>query len=362
MRMKSILLHTLLVLSASTFAQKIFVSEFHYDGPGIDAYEFVELTGLANNKLDCYKLYYVNATNSPAALYATKDLRDSVITPQASGYGTLLFNTGASGQVQNGPNDGFLLFDSCLNKVVQFISYEGVISGMAPFTDANSVDVGVAENASPDDESILVSGTLPSLAWSKAANSPDTLNPGLVFPSTALASLSGNIFLKSLSCDGYDGPKASVSLFSAGLDSKLGTDDDETFSIPTSTEGRFVFNNITTGMYLLQVNPPLGYTVLDENPAKILIGAGPNNYFSFCLDAITTSLQDQTVGSAPQILQSEGRLTILTEETVNNVFISNVIGQAENYNSNSFTTAQKGLVNVIISTDKGTYRKRVVLQ
>lgn len=360
--MKSVLLHTLLVLSASTFAQKIFVSEFHYDGPGIDAYEFVELTGLAENKLDCYKLYYVNATSAAAVPYTTMNLTDSVITSQSSGYGTLLFNTGVSSQIQNGTSDGFLLFDSCLNKVVQFISYEGVISGMAPFTESNSVDVGVSENASPDTASILLTGTLPSLTWSKADNSPDTLNPGLVFPSTALASLSGNIFLKSLSCDGYDGPKASVSLFSAGIDGKLGTDDDETFSIPTSTEGRFVFSNVTAGMYLLQVNPPVGYTVLDENPAKILIGAGPNNYFSFCLDAITTGLQDQTIGSEPQILQSEGRLSILTGETINNVLISNSVGQMENYNSNSFNTTQKGLVNVIISTDKGTYRKRVVLQ
>jgi hypothetical protein len=359
--MKSVLLHTLLVLSASTFAQKIFVSEFHYDDPGADAYEFVELTGLADNKLDCYKLYYINATSGPAIPYTTKNLTDSVITAQASGYGTLLFNTGTSNQIHNGTNDGFLLFDSCLNKVVQFISYEGIISGVAPFTEANSIDVGVIETQSPDTASILLTGTLPALAWSKAANSPDTLNPGLVFPSTALTSLSGNIFLKALSCDGYNGPRASVSLFSAGVDDKLGTSDDETFSIPTSPEGRFVFANVTTGMYLLQVNPPIGYTVIDENPAKILIAA-TDNYFSFCLDGTPTGLQDQTVANEPQVLQSEGRLSILTGETVHNVSISNVVGQTENHKTGSFTTTQKGLVNVIINTDKGIYRKRVVLQ
>jgi hypothetical protein len=360
--MKKLLQTALLLLFTSTFAQKIFISEFHYDGPGADLYEFVEITGLTENKLDCYRLFYVNATAGLPTTYKEIKLIDSVIFAKNPGYGTLSLNNGLSSQIQNGSNDGFLLFDSCSNRVVQFISYEGSIAGMPPFTTESSVDVGVSETQGPDSESISMSGQFTALTWNIAVNSENVLNPNIVFPTTVFSSITGNVFINTNNCTDYDGPLASVTLTGPGDDNVLNTKDDDFFSVPTTPIGRFVLNNIPVGNYNIQVNPPTGYKVISPNPSTISVGTFVANYQSFCLEKIISSSNDDQQNQQLQVTQSDGWISINTTANIKSVVLSNTYGQTENYTGNQFYTHQKGLATLLITTENGVVRKKIILE
>ncbi|MBV9931132.1 MAG: cadherin domain-containing protein, partial [Alphaproteobacteria bacterium] len=121
-----------------------FVNEFHYDNSGTDSNEGIEIAGPAGTSLAGWTLVLYNGTNTPTAAptYGTINL-SGTIPNQDDGYGVLTF---AVPGLQNGAKDGFALVDASGN-VVQFLSYEGTITGAAgtPAAGITSTDVGVSE-------------------------------------------------------------------------------------------------------------------------------------------------------------------------------------------------------------------------
>jgi Ca2+-binding RTX toxin-like protein len=129
-------------------AGSAFINEFHYDNSGTDSGEAIEIAGPAGTDLSGWTIVLYNGTNTPGAApsYLTIALT-GIIPNQDDGYGTV--SVLAAG-LQNGPLDGFALVDAS-GHVVQFLSYEGVITG-APGTPAAgivSTDIGVSEEPAP---------------------------------------------------------------------------------------------------------------------------------------------------------------------------------------------------------------------
>jgi Ca2+-binding RTX toxin-like protein len=125
-----------------------FINEFHYDNSGTDVGEAIEIAGPAGTDLTGWTIVLYNGSTTPdaATVYNIVSLSGS-IPNQDDGYGTV--SVAVSG-LQNGPLDGFALVDAS-GHVVQFVSYEGVITG-APGTPAAgiaSTDVGVSEEPAP---------------------------------------------------------------------------------------------------------------------------------------------------------------------------------------------------------------------
>jgi predicted extracellular nuclease len=121
-----------------------FINEFHYDNSGTDSAEGVEIAGPAGTSLSGWTLVLYNGTNTPATAptYGTVNL-SGTIPNQDDGYGVLTFSVPG---LQNGAKDGFALVDASGN-VVQFLSYEGTMTGAAgtPAAGITSIDVGVSE-------------------------------------------------------------------------------------------------------------------------------------------------------------------------------------------------------------------------
>jgi hypothetical protein len=125
-----------------------FINEIHYDNSSTDTGEAVEIAGPSGTDLSGWTLVLYNGSNTPGAAptYGTVNL-SGVISNQDDGYGTLSF---AIAGLQNGPQDGFALVDP-QGHVVQFLSYEGTMTG-APGTPAAgiiSMDIGVSEDPAP---------------------------------------------------------------------------------------------------------------------------------------------------------------------------------------------------------------------
>ncbi|MBM6579138.1 endonuclease/exonuclease/phosphatase family protein [Microvirga sp. BT689] len=116
----------------------VWINEFHYDNAGTDTGEFIEIAGLAGTDLTGWKIIAFNGNGGAA--YATLNLTGVIGNATGTGHGFFSFTaaqfTPASGTTpvtfQNGNTagtepDGFALVDNNGN-VVEFISYEGVIS------------------------------------------------------------------------------------------------------------------------------------------------------------------------------------------------------------------------------------------
>ncbi len=118
------------------------INEFHYDNSGTDTGEFFEIAGTAGLDLAGWTVQGYNGNGG--TVYSTVSL-SGVLPDQQSGFGTLAFNMAG---MQNGSPDGLALVDDA-GSVIQFISYEGVVSATAgPAAGTSSTDVGVAETSS----------------------------------------------------------------------------------------------------------------------------------------------------------------------------------------------------------------------
>ncbi len=131
----------------------VFINELHYDNLSSDAQEGVEIAGPADLDLTGWTLLAYNGNGG--VVYDTLPL-DGALPDQQNGFGTRFF---ALPGLQNGPNDGLALVAPG-NVVVQFISYEGVLTatdGLA--AGLTSTDIGAAEsNATPLGHSLQLSG------------------------------------------------------------------------------------------------------------------------------------------------------------------------------------------------------------
>lgn len=129
------------VQTTSANASNIWINEIHYDNDGSDQNEAIELAGKASSNLSGWKLIAYNSTNGQS--YKTVTI-NAVIPDQSNGYGTVNV---AFSALQNGNADGVALVDK-ENKVLQFISYEGVLTATnGPAKGMKSIDIGVSETS-----------------------------------------------------------------------------------------------------------------------------------------------------------------------------------------------------------------------
>ena len=133
-------------------AGQLFINEIHYDNIGNDVGESVEVAGPAGTDLSTYSLVLYNGSNN--SVYSTIPL-SGVIPDEGSGYGALAFAAG----LQNGSPDGIALCGPL--GLVEFLSYEGVMTGMGGCANGvTSTDIGVEEGSStPVGTSLQRTGT-----------------------------------------------------------------------------------------------------------------------------------------------------------------------------------------------------------
>lgn len=114
-----------------------FINEFHYDNAGTDTNEFIEIAGSAGTNLSGWALVLYNGGNGQS--YSTINLSGTFADMQ-NGMGVLSF---AATGIQNGSPDGIALVNVATGQVVEFISYEGVMTATnGPAAGMTSVDVG----------------------------------------------------------------------------------------------------------------------------------------------------------------------------------------------------------------------------
>jgi len=156
------------------------INEFHYDNKGGDKNEFIEIAGNAGINLSNWRIEAYNGGDGK--VYSTIAL-SGVISNQQNGYGTIAFN--AQG-LQNGSADALALIDN-QNNVIQFISYEGVMTATdGAATGMTSIDIGVAENSSTSrNHSLQLSGSgkqYSDFTWQAPTNkSKGTINHNQTF-------------------------------------------------------------------------------------------------------------------------------------------------------------------------------------
>ena len=141
--MKKILLLLILVVPTITFAQNAWINEIHYDDPGADINEFLEVVieNPASYNLGLFKVELYNGSNG--TFYDTKTI-DNFTVGSSNGnfkYYTYLY---PSNGIQNGSPDGIAL--SYNGTLIQFLSYEGAFVAVGGTADGStSTDIGVSE-------------------------------------------------------------------------------------------------------------------------------------------------------------------------------------------------------------------------
>jgi uncharacterized protein len=166
----------------------IFINEVHYDNSGADLNEAIEIAGTAGTNLTGYRIVFYNGGSTPAqaaaaTVYGTLNLT-GVIDDEGNGYGAVSFNFPG---IQNGAPDGFALIAPD-NRVVQFLSYEGVITAAAgtPAAGVTSTNIGVSEDgtgaATTSLQATGAGGVAADFTFQPSApNSFGVLNPGQTF-------------------------------------------------------------------------------------------------------------------------------------------------------------------------------------
>ena len=154
----------------------VFISEIHYDNVSTDANERIAITGAAGTDLTGWSLVLYNGGTNLA--YATTTLSGTVIDDEGNGFGEVTFGYAANG-LQNGSPDGMALVDNT-NQVVQFLSYEGVMTAVDGVANGmTSVDIGASEAGTGSvDGSIQLIGQ--TWVTDPASNTFGSLNAGLL--------------------------------------------------------------------------------------------------------------------------------------------------------------------------------------
>lgn len=137
---KTLLSLSFAAIFGSVYGQSVFINEIHYDNPGTDANEGVEIAGPAGTDLSTYSLVFYNGTGG--ADYATLPLTGTLANQSGCGYGVAWF---LQVGVQNGAPDAIALVNGGTN-VIQFLSYEGVLTATSgPAIGLTSTDIGVSQ-------------------------------------------------------------------------------------------------------------------------------------------------------------------------------------------------------------------------
>lgn len=170
------------------FTQSVFINEIHYDNAGADVEEAIEIAGVAGTDLTGWSIVLYNGSNS--SVYNTISL-SGTLADQQNGFGTKVEMLPSNG-LQNGSPDGLALVDNN-NTVVQFLSYEGVITAAdGPANGMTSTDIGVSEpNTAPVGSSLQLSGagtTATDFVWENTTtNTYGAVNTNQTFGSPFIA-------------------------------------------------------------------------------------------------------------------------------------------------------------------------------
>lgn len=162
----------------------VFINEIHYDNTGTDTGEAIEIAGPAGTDLTGWSLVLYNGATG--AVYDTDSL-SGTIPNLGGGFGVVVINYPSNG-IQNGSPDGLALVDDS-NQVIQFLSYEGVFSGVGGAANGMlSIDMGVSENgAGAVGNSLQLTGTgttYEDFSWAgEQAQTFGAYNTGQVFAS-----------------------------------------------------------------------------------------------------------------------------------------------------------------------------------
>ncbi len=163
-------------------AQSVFINEIHYDNASSDVDEAIEVAGTAGTDLTGWSIVLYNGSNG--SVYNTISLT-GIIPDQQNGLGTVVEILPSNG-LQNGAPDGLALVDNA-NTVIQFLSYEGVITATnGPASGLTSTDIGVSESSStPVGGSLQLSGagtTAAEFIWeATTANTYGAVNTNQTF-------------------------------------------------------------------------------------------------------------------------------------------------------------------------------------
>ena len=138
---KNYLLWVAFVVTTFTFGQTVFINEIHYDNAGADLNEGVEIGAPSGTDLIGWKVIHYNGNGG--TVISTTNL-SGVISNQQNGFGTKWFSVGLQNETE-----AIALVNST-NIVVQFISYEGVLTATEGVASGmTSIDIGVSQNADP---------------------------------------------------------------------------------------------------------------------------------------------------------------------------------------------------------------------
>ena len=159
----------------------VFINEIHYDNSGTDEGEEIEIAGPAGTDLTGWEIVLYNGSNG--TVYDT-DALSGTIPDDGTGFGFVTISYPSNG-IQNGSPDGIVLSDGV--NVIQFLSYEGVLTAVGGIADGmTSTDIGVSETSStPIGNSLQLSGTgtfYEDFTWeSDAANTFGAVNTNQEF-------------------------------------------------------------------------------------------------------------------------------------------------------------------------------------
>ncbi len=135
----------------------LFINEIHYDNSGDDVNEFIEIAGMAGVDLSDYELY---AYEQHDGEYDDNKVLVGIIPDEGNGWGAVAFDRDYLGGkfFENGVSGLALVKEG--DRVVEFISYEGVVVATdGPAEGCTSEDIGVEEVSAPEDESLQKVGT-----------------------------------------------------------------------------------------------------------------------------------------------------------------------------------------------------------
>lgn len=164
-----------LALVAVPASADVFINELHYDDATSsgDTGERIEVVATAGETLSAYRIYLYNGSTPSAAVTYDNDLVPAGSLVSCGASVRIATVSYPSNGIQNGPNDGIALVNSS-GQVVQFISYEGVITASnGPAAGRTSVNLPVSESGSDAaGRSLRLAGsgtTAANFSWQAAA-------------------------------------------------------------------------------------------------------------------------------------------------------------------------------------------------
>ncbi|EPJ46461.1 MAG: hypothetical protein OFPII_20340 [Osedax symbiont Rs1] len=158
------------LFATQTAATSVFINELHYDNAAIDVGEAIEIAAPSGTDLNDWSVVLYNGRSGVD--YKTLRLHGLMVADQCAGYGTVAVPGIVENGLQNGAPDGLALVNG--KQVVQFLSYEGVITATAgPAKGLKSIDIGQRETSvSQIGESLQLKGTgtvAADFTWSKSS-------------------------------------------------------------------------------------------------------------------------------------------------------------------------------------------------